>query len=187
MKGKVFAILLLVSLLLTGCGNDAEMERVLALRQKLQTCTSCSFTADITADYGEYLHTFTMDCVMDAQGNVTFTVIAPDSISGITGIITDTGGSITFTEQVLAFPTLADGQITPVSAPWVLMRSLRGGYLRACSNSQSGLSVVIDDTYQEDSLQLDIWLNENDLPIEAEILWQGRRVLSLEVSNLIIQ
>lgn len=187
MKGRIAAILL-VAALLTGCNaNYDEMGRAMQLRQELQTCTSCTFSAVITADYGEDLYTFAMDCVMDKEGDMTFTVTAPESISGITGIISDTGGDLTFEDQLLAFPLLADGQITPVSAPWVLLRTLRSGYLRACTKSENGLMVIIDDSYQEDSLQLDIWLDENDLPVDAEILWDGRRVLSLEVNNMILQ
>lgn len=187
MKGRLAAILM-IAVLLTGCsGTDENMDRVLQLRQKMQTCQECGFTATITADYGEEICTFTMDCTMNDQGDVTFTVAEPESISGITGVVSDDGGDLTFDDQVLAFPVLADDQITPVSAPWVLMQTLRGGYIRSCSKTDNGLMVIIDDSYREDSLQLDIWLDEKDLPVDAEILWNGRRVLSLEVSNMTLQ
>lgn len=185
MKGRI-AVVIILAVLLTGCSSEEKgMDRVLQLRQNLQECTGCSFAVEITADYGDELYTFEVQCSMDEQGNLAFTISEPETIAGITGTITDTGGNLTFDDQMLAFPVLTDGLITPVSAPWVLLRTLRGGYLRACSESEAGLMVIIDDSYQDDSLQLDIWLDEEDLPKEAEILWQGRRVVSMTVKDFV--
>ena len=43
--------------------------------------------------------------------------------------------------------------------------------------------VTIHDSYEEDALMLDIWLDGNNLPARAEILWDGRRILTVEVEN----
>ena len=45
------------------------------------------------------------------------------------------------------------------------------------------LRLTIDDSYEEDALTLDIWLNGQDIPIRAEILYDGRRILTLEIEN----
>ena len=187
MKGRLAAILIMI-VLLTGCSGDSnELDRVLQLRQTLQTCQECSFSATVTADYGDEICTFSIDCVMNNQGDVIFTVAEPQSISGITGAISHDGGKLTFDDQALLFPILADEQLTPVSAPWVLMQTLRSGYIRSCTKTENGLMAIIDDSYQENSLQLDIWLDGNDIPIAAEILWDGRRVLSMTVNSMTIQ
>lgn len=187
MKGRLAAIILFM-FLFAGCSrNNDDLECVLALREKLQTCQECQFTAAVTADYGDEICTFNMDCVMNEQGDVTFSVVEPERISGITGKISHDGGALVFDDQYLAFPMLADDQITPVSAPWILTQTLRGGYIRSCAETDNGRIVIIDDSYHEDSLQLDIWLDETDLPTAAEIIWNGRRVLSLKVSNMVLQ
>ena len=41
----------------------------------------------------------------------------------------------------------------------------------------------IDDRYEEDPLRLDIWLNSENLPETADILYDGRRILSVSVMN----
>ena len=187
MKRRLTAILI-VAVLLSGCDrSNMEMDRILQLRQKMQTCQECSFTANITADYGEEICTFSMNCVMNREGELVFTVVTPESISGITGTISDDGGNLTFDNQLLTFPVLADDLITPVSAPWVLMQTLRGGYIRSCSKTDDGMMAIINDSYQEDSLQLDIWFDDNDIPVGAEIFWEDRRILSLSVSNMMLQ
>ena len=83
----------------------------------------------------------------------------------------------------MAFPLLAEGQVSPVSAPWLLMKTLRSGYLTSCGTEDGTLRLSIDDSYEDDALHLDIWLNEEELPKHGEILWQGRRILSVAVEN----
>ncbi len=180
---KTAILLLAVFTLLTGCaGAQDHIDRAMALRAKLLR-SGCSFTASITADYGDKVHTFTMDCQGDSQGNLAFTVSSPDSISGITGVIDQEGGKLTFDDAALQFDLLADGQVTPVSAPWILLKTLRGGYLTSAGEEGELLRLTIDDSYEEDALQLDIWLDAGDKPIQADILYDGRRILSLTVSN----
>ena len=178
------AALILAVLLLSGCGTQDDLDRVISLRERLLNCESCSFTAKITADYADELYTFSMQCAVDNQGEVVFTVLQPDSISGITGKIGAEGGKLTFDGQVLAFPLLADGQLSPISVPWLLMRTLRGGYLSACGKDGELLKVQINDSYEENALQLDIWLDQENTPIAADILYEGRRMLSVQVNGL---
>ncbi len=181
MKRIISMLCLLV--LLTGCtGKNDEMERAMAFRAKL-LAQSVQFDTDITADYGDKTYTFSAQCKADAQGGLTFTVTQPQTISGISGSVSAAGGKLTFDGKALSFPLVADGQITPVSAPWVLIKTLRSGYLTSCGYDGGNIRMAIDDSYDDDALHLDIWLDENDLPIRGEILWQGRRILSMDVKN----
>ena len=69
---KKTAWLLLVILLLTGCsGKREELDRAMGLRAKL-LASGCSFRAEVTADYGDQLYTFTMDCRGEELGDLRF-------------------------------------------------------------------------------------------------------------------
>ena len=107
----------------------------------------------------------------------------PENISGISGTISQNSGKLTFDDQVLAFDILADGLVSPVSGPWVLMETLRGGYLTSCSQEGENLRVAIDDSYAEKALHLEVLLDRDDIPGQCEIYWQGRRLLSMAVKN----
>ena len=183
MKRIISVVCLLV--LLTGCANAGDsLGRAMTLRAKLLS-QAISFDAQITADYGDRLYTFSMACQVDEKGKLTFTVQEPLSIAGITGSVEAAGGKLTFDGQALSFALLADEQVTPVSAPWLLIRTLRSGYLTSCGEEGGKVRVAIDDSYEEDALHLDIWLDENDSPQRGEILWQGRRILSVSVTNFV--
>ena len=180
---RMLLSLLCVIILLSGCGtSDFSINKAMTIRKKLLDSNGCSFKATVTADYGKEIYQFSMDCQVDKDGNVTFTVLTPESISGISGKISDEGGAITFDDTVLAFQMLADGQVTPVSAPWLLIKTLRSGYLNGCANTDKGFQISIDDSYAEESLHLEI-MTVDLSPVSAEIYWQGRRVLTLLVEN----
>ena len=152
------------------------------LRAKL-LADSSSFHTQVTADYGDKLYTFGMYCEADSKGNVGFRVTKPEAIAGIEGSISSDGGKFTFDDAALAFPLLADDQVTPVSAPYLLIKTLRGGYVRSVGVDGELVRVTIDDSYEEDALQLDIWLNGENAPVRAEILYDGRRILSMDITE----
>lgn len=180
---KVGALLILLCFL-SGCsGASKEIERGMALRSKILKASECSFDAAITADYGDKLYSFSMACQADTQGNLTFTVTAPETLAGISGRVGSDGGKLTFDDTALQFDLMADGQVTPVSAPWVFLKTLRSGCLTSAGTEDGVLRLSIDDSYADDALHLDIWLDGEDLPARAEILYGGRRILSVAVTN----
>ena len=185
---KKLAALMLVLVTLTGCSKTRDMlDKAMTLRASLLACESCTFDAAITADYGDEIHCFEMACTGDNDGNLNFTVTAPETIAGITGGIAAGEGKLTFDDQGVAFPLLAEGQVTPVSGPWILLKTLMGGYLTACGQEQERIHLMINDSYEEDALELEIWLDGEVNPVQAEIGYEGRRILTMEIENFQIQ
>lgn len=184
---KRIVIVILSVLFLWGCtGATALTDRAMELRASLQGGNGCSFDTVITADYGQKTYTFAMGCQFDAHGNLSFTVKEPETIAGITGTIDAVGGKLTFDGNALAFPILADGQASPVSAPWLLYKTLCGGYLKSAAQEDELLHLTIDDSYADDALQLDIWLDTTDQPVRAEVVYENRRILTLVIENFVI-
>ena len=180
---RAAAVLMLMGML-TGCFSaEPELERGMELRTKLLAAAACTFQADITADYGDKLYTFSMECRGDDRGDLSFTVQLPESISGITGSVSDSKGKLTFDDVALDFPLLTDGLISPVSGSWVFLKTLRSGYITSAATESELLHLSIDDSFEDDALHLDIWLNGEDIPVRAEILWGGQRYLSMDVKN----
>lgn len=183
---KKVGVLMLLMLFLSGCGNSSkEIEAGMALRSRLLKGTGCVFDAEITADYGDKVHTFSVACTGDDQGGMTFAVTAPESIAGITGRVGKQGGELTFDETALHFDLLADGQLSPVSGPWVFLKTLRSGCLTSACTEEGKIRLSIDDSYRDDALHLDIWLEE-DVPIKADIRFGNRSVLSLIIKDFVI-
>lgn len=185
---KALAATFLAVFVLTGCsGKNRELEQGLQLRTQLLSGNGCQFDVEITADYGDKLHVFSLQCQTDKDGLVHFQVTKPESIAGIGGTLDSADGALTFEGTALHFPLLADNQVTPVSAPWLLMKALRTGYIRSAGSDGKLTLLSLDDSYDEDALHVDIWLNDEMVPVKAEILFRERKILSLEVQNFRIQ
>ena len=169
--------------LLCGCtSSERGIDSVHLLRNKIANANGCKFTVVITADYSNVIYTFKMICETDAIGDLTFEVIEPESIQGITGCVSKENGKLTFDDKVLLFATIAEGQLTPVSAPWVFMNALSGGYISGCTTEKEDLLVYIRDSYAENALKLTVRIVD-DLPVCVEIYWNNQRTVTLSVEE----
>lgn len=180
---RLCSLALILALFLTGCGVGAsELDEAMAIREKLLKASGCSFDAAVTADYGDKIFGFRLRCQGDGAGNLTFTVLEPESIAGISGTVSGSSGALTFDGTALSFPLMADGQVTPVTAPWLFLKTLRGGYITSAGREGESLRMAIGDSYQDDALHLDIWAEEGT-PTRGEILYDGRKILSVDVAD----
>lgn len=180
---KRCGVLCLVCLLLTGCGGGSVLDRALEFRQTLLAGTGCRFSLDLTADYGDQLCGFSLDCQADESGKVSFQLTQPQSLAGITGVLSGDTGALTFDGKLLAFAPLAEDLPTPVSSPWVLVSTLREGYIRSAGEEDRRFRITMNHTYAENALQLDVWLDEMNNPVQCDILSGGRRILSMAIRD----
>ena len=181
---KKLAGLMVLLILLTGCRRaSGPLDRSLAFRARLLEGSGCCFDARITADYGQAVHCFSMRCKGDGAGDLAFTVTEPASLAGITGRLRDSGGELTFDAEALHFELLTDRELSPVSAPWIFLRALRSGHITSVCLEQDRLRLSADDSYEDGALHLDIRLDPEDTPVNADIYWENRRILTLEIEN----
>lgn len=183
---RVWAVAL-VLLMLCGCGEkNRELDKAMQFRDELLNAEKCAFDAEITADYAEEIHIFSMTVVSDGKGDVSFRVSQPEVISGIEGTIYQSQAALTFDDTLLAFPMLAEGQLAPVAAPWVLLKALRSGYISSVCKEGEGNRLTLLDSFEDDSLLLDVWFNTDWIPVRGEILYKGEKILTLLLENFTI-
>lgn len=179
---KRFAMILVMLMVLSGCSaNQNGMERAMQLRTSLLNGQGCIFTAEITADFGKMTYEFTLSCETDGMKRLQFQVSSPEYIEGITGYIDADQGKLTFDDTVLVFPLQADTILSPVSGPWIMLKALSGGYVRSITEENGLFRVTVDDSFREDALMLDVWLDETNCPVRADIYEEGRRIMVLEI------
>lgn len=182
---KILCLPVLI-LALAGCSSTSEeMEAALAFRSKLLGARSVTFRAEISADYIDHVEQFTLNCATDSAGALSFEVAQPEEIAGITGTVTGESGTLRFDDTILAFPLMAEERLSPVSGPWVMMKALRSGYITSCAVEGELLHITVDDSYEDDALTLEVWLS-GETVVAAEIAWQGRRQMTMEVEDFAI-
>ncbi len=185
--GKIKIWLLLpVLVLLTGCGEKAsgQLETAMNFRSTLLAANGCSFTGKITADYGNHVWEFTVDCDTDGEGNLTFEVVEPEAIAGITGTVEARGGALTFDGKALGFGLLAENRVSPASCPYMVARSWCTGFISSAGCDDSGLRMTVETTFEECPLTVDTWLDpEKGVPIFSEVCYNRERILWMSISE----
>ena len=172
---------------MTGCSKQSTgVSDALEFRQRLSKAEKITFDAHVTADYGNRMYVFDVSCVAQSDGCVAFTVLKPETIAGITGSVSASGGKLTFDDTVLLFEPLTQGQITPAIGPWLMMKAIFGGYVRAVSDIKDGVEFNIDDTFKSESFQMTLKVNQEQEPIFCEIIWNNRRILSIQINNFTV-
>ena len=56
-------------------------------------------------------------------------------------------------------------------------------FKRICAKEKEGVFVRLDYSYSGCVFSVDLWLNENNTPEQAEIVWQGKRIMLMRISN----
>ena len=177
---RIFLISLLI-LLLSGCTNSSELSKVMSFREEILKSKGYTFCANITADYGDAVYAFSVDCTFDQSGAMTFTVCSPDTLNGITGTVSAERSALTFDDEVLLFALLADDQLSPISAPWIADKALRSGYIQSCGIDGDNIKIILDDSYDANALQVEYWVTKDMMPVAADISWQNRRILTMQI------
>ena len=179
---RAAALFLACVFCLFGCTISQEQQMLGALRSALERADKCEFDAEITAMYDRSISNFTLRCKFDDK-SFAFSVLAPESIVGISGTVDSSGGKLIYDDVILPVQPLVDGILSPVCAPWVLYRCMTDGLVRMVSNEQSGNVYVFDDAIRGESIQVELLLSEDNLPISAEIFWQNRCVIRIALKN----
>lgn len=181
---RIFCLLWSV-IFLFGCSQDPSgLKEAMEFRERLLK-GGCRFQTEVTADFGDTVNTFRMDCAVQIQGDLTFTVTEPELIRGIGGRVTGSQGTLIFSDTVLAFPLLAQGELSPVSAPWLLVNALRSGSMSCVGKDDALTRLSLADTFLGEGLRVEVWFDGQWLPVEAELYWNGRRAVSMKIMDFV--
>ena len=188
MQFKLAALTFGLTLALCACAGKAERntaQRALDLRQKLLSGT-CSFQAELTADYGEYVSEFSVSCVHNAEDGTTMTIHAPQTLAGLRAQVDKTGAKLVFEDTEAAFGTLTNLKLSPMAAPQLLAQAWESGYISLIGTEDGALHVTYLLGYDEDELTIDTWLKDG-APEYAQIACGGQTVLQAVLTDFTIQ
>ncbi len=136
----------------------------------------CSFRAELTADYGDYVVPFALDCETEVNGPTHFTVAAPETLAGITAAVDETGGTVTYDGLMMDFRPVGKRKARSGG------RSGRRGILRssptAGGEEDGRFRATYEKDYEEKMLKVDTWF-ENGIPIYAEVCYRWSAILRI--------
>ena len=166
MKRALPALLLAISLLLSGCAGKNEEKRFAAFSESLSQRETISFSADLRAEYAERTLEFSLDYERDAEGQ-TVSVRKPERISGIRAHIAPGSGTLEYEGLILDTGPLDPYGLTPMNALPKLVETLCTGHLDSVWEENASLvcHLVLDD-----HLSASVWFEPQSMtPNYAEL------------------
>lgn len=182
-KKVVCCVIMLLTL--TGCGgkNREPAQKALDLRTALLDAGGCEFTADVEADFGDRVYSFSVFCNYTAGEKAVISVTKPEEIAGITATVSDSGAKVDFDGIALDFGTLAGGRTSAMEAPWLLGKCWSGAYISSAGADGELQRITYLEGYGEGELTVDTWLDSAGSPVRGEIAYDGVRCLTLDISQ----
>ena len=87
MRRRLFAVPMLLLCLLCACAGQRteSLQAPVDFRARLIQAGGCGLRLEGTADVGERVYAFTLDCVCGADGSAELTVLAPETLAEVIG------------------------------------------------------------------------------------------------------
>lgn len=180
-RKALLAVLMMTHCLLCACaggGND-PLQTPMDFRASLLGHGGCAFELDAQADTGDLVWSLTLACALDADGNGSVTILAPESIAGISAVSEDGGASLRYEELVLGLGTLPGTELSPAQAPGRLVRAWAQAWIASAGPEADGLFACFEDG----DLTVRSWFDEGGLPVRAELTVDGRTRFAAEIRN----
>ena len=194
MRKKLCALMMTLSLL-AGCGGGEDEgtgadELALNIRTEFLAMTACSFTADITADYGQRGDEYTLEVAWEKDGETVLTVTAPETIAGITARIADGTTYLEYDGASLETGPLSGDGLSPMEAVPAILEEICTGCIAACGfetvGEQELLRVVCREPESTPGTGAEgvFWFDPvTHAPVLAELMQDGYTVIRCEVTE----
>lgn len=178
---KVLLPLLLVSLLLSGCGGRrAELRRFAAFSEALCARDTLSFDARLRCEYADKTLDFTLGYQKDPEGE-SVCVIQPERISGVRAHLAPGSSTLEYEGLILDTGPLDPYGLSPLNALPRLVDALCAGHLDS-HWSEEGAPVC--RLIRDDHESVTVWFApESMTPTRAELESDGRVKIFCEISN----
>lgn len=175
---KLLPLLLIVSLLLGGCGNKYEA-RYAEFSETLRERSDLCMTASVRAEYDDRSCSFTLRYTEDGGGCVV-EVLEPELIRGVKARMSADGTKLVY--DSVSVDTGDDGGtgLSPMGALPLLARALREGSLDSAWKEDGNCAVRLTP---EDEISLTVLFDGDMRPCYAEIEHDGEAVLFIEISE----
>jgi len=185
--GRSCGMVLCLLLLLTACQAKEPTQRALDFRTDLLESGGCGFTADISADYGDRVYDFTVTCDYTAGEGARIEVLQPEEIAGIAAQVSPDGAKVIFDGVELDFGQLAEGNVSPMAASWLLGHCWTEAYTDSAGTDGDLYRITHLEGYNEEELTVDTWLDDAPTPVHAEIAYDGTRCLNIDISDFYLK
>ena len=190
MRKRMCALMIILPLLLAGCGGGEQEggtsadELALQIRTEYLAMTACAATVDITADYGQRVYEYTLTVSWQKEGETVLTVVAPENIAGITARIQEGSAILEYDGASLETGLLSAEGLSPMEAVPAIIDYILAGFIAECDFETVGESEQLwfccrdPESSPGTGTQADFWFDvDSHALVRAEVLSDGYTVI----------
>ena len=192
MRRSLAMCVLMMIPLLTACGGGAgsgSEELALTIRGEYLSAGGCTAQAEITADYGQRVYTYTVQ--LDVEGEETaLTVTAPEMVAGVRARCAGGESWLEYDGAVLETGPLTPDGLSPLGGAAALWEAARSGFMDSCTmerlDQTETLRVLCRSPELEagEGLETTLWFDaDSHALLRGELAWEGRTVIPCILSG----
>lgn len=170
--------------MLCACNGQETIDpaqQALAFRQDVMQNT-CSFEAEISADFGDAVCQFALSCVHTPGNGTQMSITAPETLAGLSANASGEGVRLVFDGAEAAFGTLEGLGLSPMTAPELLAQGWENGYIQYTGLEEGLLHVTYLCGYDEEEYRADTWFQDG-APVRAELSCNGCMAVQIDVTD----
>lgn len=190
MRRAVCVPMILLCLLLPGCGSGGTENASDTARQPYRDMNGCTMEAEVTCGVGsEDALTFTLSCDYVPDGESTVEVLAPETVAGVRAVVDGPTMQLIYEDDCLDAGTFSTEALSPAVCLPQLMNALRQGWLLEENTEKINdipcLRLCLDQTGGNGGkIMSTVWLRQDDgTPVQGEIGVDDEIILSARFTN----
>ena len=185
MRKGICVPMITLCLLLCSCGGKGE-ERVQDLRTAYREMTGADCEAVVTASQENLVWQGRLRWEYTPQ-ETTFTVLEPEHIAGVRGILKGEELSLEYEDLCLDAGAISREELSPAVCVPRLIGALRDGWLLEENEEnwagEPCVRMTLDQSGQETKILSTVWLRADGTPLRGEISVDGEIILTAEFTN----
>ena len=175
--------------LLTACGGNTPSAeaKVQEMRAIYQSMEGISAAAEITADYGERLYTYSVSVEGNSSAG-TMAVQEPENIAGTVLQWSEEKTSLNYENVTLETGAISDSGLSPADAFPAILAACRGGSIKECCLEEEETVLYAElENPEEETCTVTCWFDAETYALHrAELAESGVRVITLDFADFTI-
>ena len=179
---------------LCACGGKAGTDNFTEeIKTEYSAAKSVTMIAEVTADYGKRVYQYKLRCICK-DGEAELEVMEPEGIKGIKAHVSNGKTGLEYEGVTLDTGELFGDGFSPIDALPMMVEAWKGGFVEETwKDKVNGTQTVavrydLSEKEGEKPVKHTAWFDtESRLPVKAEILYDGYRVISCTFGNIIME
>jgi outer membrane lipoprotein-sorting protein len=193
-KAAFLALMIALCLSLFACGGKSGTDGLAEeIKKEYSETENMTLIISVRADYGSRVYDYKLRCeVKDDEMDIE--VIEPEGIKGLKAHVSEEGIGLEYEGTTLDTGELFGKGLSPIEAIPIMLNAWKSGYITETRNEKIKKTETIAVTFDlkpadsEKDLLHTVWFDkESHLPVKAELLYGGYRVIDCEFGNVILE